>query len=101
MSSIDDEDDLFADERAASKEEQRLLLQQREDDLKLIMSTKSGRRWMWRMLERTGVYRVTFRTNGEGDFLEGVRSVGVALLAEMHRWCLEETILMMRENANG
>jgi hypothetical protein len=71
--------------------------QQIQDDFIFIMRSAQGRRFMWRMLDRTGVYRTTFRPNSEMAFLEGVRSVGVSVLGDMHKWCLDEVFLMMNE----
>lgn len=68
-----------------------------EDDFRFIMRSKQGRRFLWRLLDRTGVYRTTFRPNSEMAFLEGVRSVGVSVLTDMHRLALNESLLMMQE----
>ena len=73
---------------------------QEDEDLRALMKTEAGRRFMWNLLARTGVYRCTWRPNSESAFLEGVRSVGVGLLGDCHRVALEESILMMRENVN-
>ena len=89
------------EERPATEEERKRMMLQEDEDLRLLMKTENGRRFVWRMLERTGVYRITFRTNSEGAFLEGIRSVGASLLADCHRVALEETILMMRENSTN
>jgi hypothetical protein len=71
--------------------------QQREEDFKWLMKHPQFRRFMWRQLEQTGVYRTTFRPNSEMAFLEGVRSVGVRMLGECHQLALKETFLMMQE----
>lgn len=70
---------------------------QAEEDFRFLMRQPQGRRYFRRLLDRTGVYRTTFRPNSEGPFLEGVRSIGVTVLADMHKLAMAETILMMQE----
>ena len=67
------------------------------EDVKLIMSTKEGRRFMWRLLDFSGVYRTSFTGNSETFFKEGSRNVGLMLLNEIHEHCPESFITMLKE----
>ena len=90
--------DLDAEDRQQKEQEERERLQkQAQDDFRWVMSTPQGRRYIWRMLERTGIYRTTFRPNSEMAFLEGVRSVGVTVLTDCHTLAFDETLKMMNE----
>ena len=69
------------------------------DDLRWLMSDVRGRRWMWRQLERFGVYQSTF--TGEpltGAFKEGQRSRGLELVAAITQHCPHRFFEMHREN---
>lgn len=91
---IDDD----ADSKQSQESEARR--QQIEADFLFVMNDPRGRRFLWRLLERTGVYRTTFRPNSEMAFLEGVRSVGVTYVADMHRLAFPQTVQMMQEHSN-
>jgi hypothetical protein len=67
---------------AASRD--KLAAQIELDDFKWLMSSKRGRRVVWRLLERTGVYRSSFTGNSETYFREGMRNVGLMLMAQIH-----------------
>lgn len=55
-------------------------------DLAAVLATKPGRRFIWKILEQAGVFRVSFRY-GEPEttvFNEGRRSMGLWLMADIH-----------------
>ena len=54
-------------------------------DLRWIMSDPRGRRFIWRMLGITGIFRSSFTGNSETFFREGERNVGLKLLTEVTR----------------
>lgn len=70
------------------------------DDLKWFMSTKQGRRVMWRLLEKTGVYRTSFITPNamQVSFLEGRREIGLEWLGEIMEHCPEQFNTMTTEH---
>jgi hypothetical protein len=92
---VDDNGNVKPDPAVASK------IKQAEEDFLFVMNDPRGRRFLWRLLERTGVYRTTFRPNSEMAFLEGVRSVGVTIVADMHRLAFQQTINMMQEQTKN
>lgn len=97
--------DIQAQERARldREEKQRLTSRQEADDVKWLMSDKRGRRLMWGLLERTGLYRTSFTGNSETFFREGARNVGLAYMALINEHCPERyntMVLEQREHDN-
>lgn len=77
-----------ADKRQVKKAGQRARLERKRelDDLRAVLATPEGRRLLWRHLAEAGVFRLSF-AHGEADttaFNEGRRSVGLALMADIH-----------------
>ena len=56
---------------------------QKHNDLKWILATEQGRRFVWRLLETTGIFKSSFTGSSETYFLEGQRNVGLKLLADV------------------
>lgn len=71
------------------------------DDLKWIMGNKKGRRFVWKLLERSGVYRSSFTGNSTTFFNEGQRNIGLMLLADIHSVCPEHYVTMLKEAKDG
>lgn len=53
------------------------------DDLRFILSTDQGRRFVWKMLSRCGVFKISFTGSSQTFFNEGERSIGLYLLNEV------------------
>jgi hypothetical protein len=70
---------------------------QEKADFAWLMSDKRGRRFMWRMLEVTGVYRSSFTGNSETFFREGARNVGLKLIADIHEFSPDSYTTMLDE----
>jgi hypothetical protein len=78
------------------------------DDLIWQMSSDKGRRQMWRLLERAGVFQSSFKLSigmpdGHGaalmmSFKEGERNIGLAYIDLLMRHCAENYQLMVKEN---
>lgn len=67
-------------------------------DLKWLMSSRRGRRIVWRLLELSGPFRLSFETNAmKMAFNEGNRNLGNQLLNEVMTICPELYPVMMRE----
>lgn len=87
------------DDAAAAAKRRQERAQERVD-LERIMDEAWGRRFIWRQLERAGVFRSSF--TGEAismAFREGERNVGLKLLADIHELCPGRYEVMMKENA--
>ena len=70
---------------------------QEKADFAWLMSDKRGRRFIWRMLETTGVYRSSFTGNSETFFREGSRNVGLKLISDIHEFAPDAYPMMLEE----
>ena len=90
-----------AKELADKAELERLVREQEEDDFKWLMSSRRGRRIVWKQLERAGIFRSSFDTNSmRMAFAEGSRNDGVRTLALIHTLCPDLYPVMVREATN-
>lgn len=95
--------DLRGQQRNAEEAERRersARLNQAED-FKWLMSDARGRRFVWRLLELSGMYRTSMTGNSTTFFNEGMRNFGIMLTSLAHENGLEEYMLMVAENRNG
>ena len=69
------------------------------DELNWVMSDPRGRRFVWRQVQRDGVYLLSFVQGDPGRvaFNEGRRSVGIALLTQVREHCPEREAEMRKE----
>jgi hypothetical protein len=75
--------------------------QNEEADLKWLMNSKRGRRVVWRLLEQSGVFRLSFNTNAMSmAFAEGNRNFGNRTLSMIHSLCPELYATMVKEQTN-
>lgn len=77
-----------ADQRQVrkAKQKERQAHDQELKDLRDVLSTRQGRRFVWKQLVQAGCFRMSF-TYGAPEttaFNEGRRSLGLALMAEIH-----------------
>lgn len=92
--------DVRAQERARAEVQIRdkLARETEEGDIKWLMSSKRGRRICWRILERCGVFRLSFNSNSMTmAFNEGQRNEGLRMLGLIHTLCPELYPVMVRE----
>lgn len=85
---------LKADAVKASKVEQAAA----DEDLRFIMGSASGRRFVWRILETAGLYRSSFTGNSETFFREGMRNIGLQLVGQIHSVCPDQYAIMVKES---
>ena len=79
----------------------RLERENEEADLKWLMSSKLGRRVVWRLMDQAGVFRLSFNTNAmQMAFSEGNRNFGNRILAMIHTLCPELYPVMVKEQQN-
>lgn len=84
--------------REEAEEKAKLRAKQDIEDLKWLMSNKRGRRLMHGILERAGVFRLSFNTNAlTMAFNEGTRNEGLAQLVRLVEHCPEMYALMLKE----
>lgn len=95
--------DVRGQERAKADKDLRdkLARDTEEADLKWLMGSKRGRRIVWRLLDRAGVFRLSFNTNAmQMAFAEGNRNEGLRTLAQIHTHCPELYPVMVKENVS-
>jgi len=99
MSITRDPTDLKAQDREleAQSLEQGVVRKQEVEDLKWLMGHKQGRRFVWRLLEKAGVYRTSFTGNSETFFREGMRNLGLFVLSEVMEVTPEQFAQMLKE----
>ena len=98
-----DPTDVNAQEQARESQdrERKLSKDTEESDFKWLMSSKRGRRIVWRLLERAGVFRLSFNTNSMAmAFAEGSRNEGLRIVHLIHASCPELYSTLVKENTN-
>jgi len=89
----------------ASEAAQNLLRNREEDalaqaaaDLKSVMSTEAGRRFVWGLIEDAGAFAPSFTgTAATTDFNEGRRSVGLGLMVAAQRDATDLYVTALQE----
>lgn len=66
--------------------------------LRTTMSTKEGRRVVWRILKSTGWDEPSFTGNSETFRREGMRIIGLTLRSELKTVCRDLYLQMVNEN---
>jgi len=98
MDEIDPQDLAAQEEARAEKEEARKAARDREiEDFRWLMNSVQGRRVVWRLLERAGLFHCVFQPDSETQFANGMRNSGVMLMADIHEICPEKYHLMVKE----
>lgn len=95
--------DLKAQQKSkdSKKSAERIDRQNEESDIKWLMSSKRGRRFIWRLLEQAGVFRSSFNPNAMTmSFSEGSRNYGLVILNLIHTLCPELYPTMLKEQKN-
>lgn len=86
-------------EDADAAEKRRADLKILVDDMHRVLSTKSGRRFVWRLLETAGVFRQSFTADPlVTAFNEGNRRYGLEVLALLTAHAPEKYLLMQSEH---
>lgn len=71
-------------------------------DVKWLMSSRRGRRIMWRLLDLAGPFRLSFDMNAmKMAFNEGQRNLGNQLFNEVMTHCPEQYPAMVKEQQDG
>lgn len=81
-------------------------LQQQHDDLRSVLSTEQGMRFLWRLLGECGIHRDPFNTNALAMAKAvGAQSIGRFIEVEIAEACpekfLEMQLLAQKEETNG
>lgn len=88
-----------ADEQQVERAKERTLSKEEKDanDLRWVLNSKPGRRFMWRLLEECGVYKTSFTGNSATFFNEGMRNIGLKLINEINNNAPEAYLVMLKE----
>ena len=88
--------------RKAEETRRRLAAEGEELDVSWLMSSKRGRRILWRLLDQAGVFRLSFDANAmRMAFNEGNRNYGNHLWDVIHRAAPELYVVMLKESNDG
>lgn len=83
------------------KAQEKRLKRQREQelsDMERLVSTVEGRRFLWRLLGFCRVNESSFDMSGSKMYFnEGIRNVGLKLLADLHGANPDAYVIMMKE----
>jgi hydroxymethylpyrimidine pyrophosphatase-like HAD family hydrolase len=94
--SDDDQDDNSAQSR---QKNERILAR---NDLRFVLGTAQGQRFVARILERCGVDRPVFNANGSAmNHAEGRRSIGIEINDDAKEASLEAWLAMLRDRHNS
>lgn len=88
------------EEKAFREAQDRVERNKQVDDMRVVMSTQAGRRFMWRLLARTGIARTPFRGENRSltDFCCGEQNIGLFIQDELLAASVERFIDMEKEN---
>jgi hypothetical protein len=85
--------------REAAVERQNLDRIQLEHDLRATMLNEPGRRVVWSLLVRLGMWRSSFTGERQGtDFREGMRNAALMLWDDLEKACPDLLLRMLKEN---
>lgn len=87
-------------DEAARKAKQQIVTHQEIEDFKWLMADKRGRRFMWRLLSVTGLFRNPFTGNSETFYRCGEMGVGQRFFADINLHCPEKYEIMVKEQTS-
>ena len=70
------------------------------EDLKFILATPKGRRYLHDLLDFCGLYRTSMTGSSETFFREGMRSTGLKILSDIAEADQDAYLKMMTETKN-
>lgn len=93
MSDEADEEALLEKERRAKENAAREVL-----DLRAVMSSPQGRRFVWRLLDAAGVFSASYTADPNSTaYAEGRRAMGLWLMREAQTVARDPYVAMVRE----
>jgi len=81
-----------AKEKVETRDEQKI------NDIREVLGTRRGRRYFWGLLEWCGIFKTSNSDEHQIFFNEGMRNVGLKLLADVNEAAPEVYNLMLRES---
>ena len=95
--------DIRGQERARADRamRERLAQEAEEADIRRLMTSKWGRRFLWRRMDQAGVFRLSFSPDAMAmAFAEGNRNSGLRILTLIHTLCPEHYNAMLKEQTS-
>lgn len=87
---------------AGAQKKQKKKLLQSEDDLKFLLKTEQGRRFLWRLLSVCGLYKQSAEASGSWTYFnEGKRWVGNKFFFEIVKTDPDAYTRMIKEDQKG
>jgi len=83
-------------EKAKQKVESRN--DRRLNDVREVMNSKRGRRFMWELLDFCGIFKTSLADEHQIFYNEGMRNVGLKLLADVNEASPDAYLLMLKES---
>jgi len=83
-----------------SQQKQKLKQDVDDNDLRFILASPQGQRFVWKLLQSCGVFKSSFTGSSETFFLEGQRNIGLKLISEVMR-VDPESYLKMHKSSKG
>lgn len=71
------------------------------EDIRLVLSTVGGRRFVWKMLDKAGLFKTSWHPSAQIHFLEGKRAVALELLADLIEADEDSFVKLMAESKLG
>jgi hypothetical protein len=68
------------------------------EDVRSILSSVYGRRFIWRYLDVCGVFKTSFTGSSQTFYLEGQRNIGLKILADINEANPDAFVQMMKES---
>lgn len=80
----------------------KLLDQKRDDGFRLLLENENGRAWINGLLEHCKVFHQTYAGNSNQTcFNEGVRSIGLKIMADIARVDPDKILTLFKENGDS
>jgi alkylation response protein AidB-like acyl-CoA dehydrogenase len=95
--------DIRGQERAEAEKKlrERLAQEAEEADIRRLMTSKWGRRFLWRLMDQAGVFRLSYAPDAMAmAFAEGNRNSGLRILNLIHTLCPEHYPAMLKEQTS-
>lgn len=97
------EKDALVGNAADEKQVKRADLKERDtrrrelEDIKVVLSTRNGRRFYWRYLNKCGIFSSCYVSDSRVYFNEGMRNIGILLVVDLNEADPEAYLTMMAE----
>ena len=85
---------------SAAKKKERFTRNDEIDDIRAVLSTRNGRRFLWRVISHCGPFKSVWSNSAAIHYNSGKADVGNFLMAEISDADKEAFFLMMKENMN-